>query len=32
MNEKEVSILTSTVPEYFGGRTQSLLKCARLFD
>ncbi|WP_220738869.1 glycosyltransferase [Leuconostoc miyukkimchii] len=32
MNEKEVSILTSTVPEYFGGRTQSLLKRARLFD
>ena len=32
MNEKKVTILTSIVPEYFGGRTQSLLKRARLFD
>lgn len=31
MNDQEVSILTSTIPEYFGGRTQSLLKRARLF-
>lgn len=31
MNEREVSILTSTIPEFFGGRTKSLLKRARLF-
>lgn len=31
MSERQINIITSTVPEFFGGRTQSLLKRARIF-